>query len=259
MVRILFIGDIMGKPGRRAVRELLPGLRLELGLDFVIANVENSAGGAGLTLKVYEELKSYGIDAMTGGNHIWDKREIFKHIDDFTRLVRPINYPTGVPGAGYRIFMSDNGVRLAVINAMGRIFMPCLDNPFHIVEKAIESMDTNIIIVDFHAEATSEKQAFGYYFDGRVSAVLGTHTHVQTADERILSGGTAYITDAGMTGGLDGIIGVKKELMIEKFLKGLSQKYEPSKSDIALQGVFVEIDDKTGKALEIKRISKRIG
>ncbi len=258
MVRILFIGDIMGKPGRRAVRELLPGLKMEFGLDFIIANVENSAGGAGLTEKVYRELDSYGIDAMTGGNHIWDKREIFKHIDEFHKLVRPINYPEGTPGVGYRMFMSDNGIKLAVVNAMGRIFMPCLDNPFTAVDKALQKIDASIIIVDFHAEATSEKQAFGHYFDGRVSAVIGTHTHVQTADEHILSGGTAYISDAGMTGGLDSIIGVKKEIMLQKFLKGLSERYEPSKKDIALQGVFLEIDDVSGKAVDIQRISRKI-
>ncbi len=258
MVRILFIGDIVGKPGRKAVRELLPSLKMDYGLDFVIANVENGAGGAGLTAKVYKELDSYGIDAMTGGNHIWDKREIFKHIDEFTKLVRPINYPSGVPGSGYRTFMSDNGVKLAVINAMGRIFMTCLDNPFATVERIIEKIDTPLIIVDFHAEATSEKQSFGYFFDGRVSAVIGTHTHVQTADEQILPEGTAYITDVGMTGGLGGVIGVKKEIMIERFFKGISARFEPSRSRIGLQGVFLEIDDRTGKAVKIERISRTI-
>ncbi len=256
MVRILFIGDIMGKPGRRAVRELLPTLRMEYGLDFIIANVENSAGGAGLTQKIYKELDSYGIDAMTGGNHIWDKREIFKHIDEFKKLVRPINYPQGVPGSGYRIFISDNGVRLAVISAMGRIFMQCLENPFRVLDETIKKLDTKLIIVDFHAEATSEKQAMGYFLDGRVSAVLGTHTHVQTADERILDNGTAYITDVGMTGGLNGVIGVKKGIMIDRFIRGISDRMEPSKSGIALQGVFIEIDDSTGKAVEIKRITE---
>ncbi|RKY97631.1 MAG: TIGR00282 family metallophosphoesterase [Candidatus Hydrothermota bacterium] len=256
MVRVLFIGDIVGKPGRRAVRELLPSLKVEYNVDFVVANVENAAGGAGITQNVAKELRSYGINAMTGGNHIWAKREIFKFIDNFPELVRPLNHPESVPGQGVKVFTSDTGVPIAVINLMGRLFLQCLDNPFIVLERTLEALKTKIIIVDFHAEATAEKQAFALYFDGKVSAIIGTHTHVQTSDERILPNGTAYITDVGMAGGLGGVIGVKKEAMIKKFLTGLPVDLEASKEQIGLEAAFIEIDPTSGKALRIERIRR---
>lgn len=257
-MRILFIGDVVGKPGRRALRELLPVLRNEYQADFIIANTENAAGGAGLTEKVAREIKNYGVDVQTGGNHTWDKREILNFIDNYPWILRPSNYPEGVPGRGFGVFTANTGVKVAVINLMGRVFMGNIDCPFRKADEILEKLDVTVKIVDFHAETTSEKQAMGYYLDGRVSAVIGTHTHVQTADERILRGGTAYITDVGMTGGLEGVIGVKKELALERFLKAIPNRFEPSKERIGLEAVFIEIDLKTGLALRIKRIRRLI-
>ena len=255
-MRILFIGDIVGKPGRRVVRELLPQLRAELGIDFVIANVENAAGGAGITENVVKEIHDYGIDVLTGGNHTWDKREVFSFIDKYPWLLRPANYPPDTPGRGVGIYTAETGVEVAVINLMGRLFMGYYDCPFRTGDKILEKIETKIKIIDFHAETTSEKQAIGHYFAGRVTAVLGTHTHVQTSDERILKDTTAYITDVGMTGGLDGVIGVKKELAIERFLKLLPNRFEPSKENLGLEGAFFIVELETGKAKEIQRIRR---
>jgi hypothetical protein len=255
-MRILFVGDIVGKPGRKAVREILPQLKAEMGIDFVIANVENAAGGAGITEEVVKEIHGYGIDVLTGGNHTWDKKEVFSFIDNYPWLLRPANYPPDTPGRGVGVFIANTGVEVAVINLMGRLFMGYYDCPFRTGDRILETLNTKIKIIDFHAETTSEKQALGYYFAGRVSAVLGTHTHVQTSDERILKDTTAYITDVGMTGGLDGVIGVKKELAIDRFLKLLPRRFEPSKENPGLEGVFIVVDPDTGRALEIQRIRR---
>ncbi len=257
-MRILFIGDIVGKPGRRALRELLPGLKNELGVDFTIANVENAAGGAGVTEKIVEEIRGYGVDVLTGGNHIWDKREVLTFIDKFEWLLRPANYPPGVPGRGYGVFTAKTGVKVGVINLIGRLFVGSFDCPFRKAEEILEKINAQLIIIDFHAETTSEKQALGHFLDGKVTAVIGTHTHVQTSDNRILRGGTAYITDAGMTGGLDGVIGIEKKLAIDRFLYQMPQRFEPSKEMIGLEGVFIDVDPATGRAMNIERIRRFI-
>ncbi|WP_041459158.1 TIGR00282 family metallophosphoesterase [Ammonifex degensii] len=254
-MRLLLIGDIVGRPGRRAVRECLPSLRQKYQLDFVIANGENAAGGNGLTPAVAEELFSCGIDVLTGGNHIWDKKEVFPLLDAEPRIIRPANYPPGAPGVGYGIF-SVQEHKVAVINLCGRVFMPDLDCPFRLAESLVTELraHTPLIVVDFHAEATSEKIAFGWFLDGRVTAVIGTHTHVQTADERILPGGTAYLTDVGMTGPRDGVIGVKKEIVIEKFLSQLPRRFEVASGPYQFNGCVITVDPSSGKALAIERV-----
>lgn len=254
-MKILLIGDIVGKPGRRIVKELLPIIKQKHNIDFIIANGENIAGGSGVTEKTLDELfYDAGVDVITTGDHIWKKRETQKFIDNYDNLVRPLNYPEGVPGKGSVI---TNGI--AVISLLGRIFMNPIDCPFRIVEKEIEKIKekTNIIIIDFHAEATSEKIAMGWFLDGRVTAVVGTHTHVQTADERILNKGTAYITDMGMTGSMDSVIGRTKDAVIQKFLTQLPVKFEVATEDVRLNGVLIEIDEKSGKAVNIERIQER--
>jgi len=255
-MRILFIGDIVGRPGRRVVREILPELLKEFEVEFTIANVENAAGGAGITEKVILEIKSLDVDVQTGGNHIWDKREVLNFIDSYEWLLRPANYPPSVPGRGFGVYTSSKGKRIAVINLMGRLFMSDIDCPFRKAKEILEKIETPIKIVDFHAETTAEKQAMAYFLDGRVSAIIGTHTHVQTSDERVLKGGTAYITDCGMTGGLEGIIGVRKELALERFLKKIPQRFEPSKEGLGLEGVVIEIDELNGRAKSISRIRR---
>ena len=257
-MRLLFIGDVVGKPGRKALRELLPTLRNEFNVDIILANVENAAGGAGVTKKVLDEILNYGVHVMTGGNHIWDKKEIFKHIDDYPTLVRPANYPPGAPGRGFIEYTTETGITITVINLMGRLFIKNLDCPFRKFDEIYEKNRNRIVLVDFHAETTAEKQAFGYYVSGRASLVVGTHTHVQTADERILPGGTGYITDLGMTGGLRGVIGIKSELAIQRFITQLPVKYEPSKEEIGLEGIFAEIDNLTGKTIKIERIRRYV-
>lgn len=254
-LRLLLIGDIVGRPGRRAVRECLPSLRQKYQLDFVIANGENAAGGNGLTPAVAEELFSCGIDVLTGGNHIWDKKEVFPLLDAEPRIIRPANYPPGAPGVGYGIF-SVREHKVAVINLCGRVFMPDLDCPFRLAESLVTELraHTPLIVVDFHAEATSEKIAFGWFLDGRVTAVIGTHTHVQTADERILPGGTAYLTDVGMTGPRDGVIGVKKEIVIEKFLSQLPRRFEVASGPYQFNGCVITVDPSSGKAVAIERV-----
>ena len=257
-MRILFIGDVVGNPGRKAVREILPRLKMEMEIEFTVANVENAAGGAALTEKIVRELRDYGIDVMTGGNHTWDKREVLSFIDKYEWLLRPANYPEGVPGKGFGVYTSDTGLKVSVVNLIGRLFVGSFDCPFRKADEILKSLEPGVILVDFHAETTSEKQALGHYLDGRVSAVIGTHTHVQTSDERILKRGTAYITDAGMSGGLYGVIGIKKEQAIDRFLYQIPQRFEPSKDMIGLEGVYLEVDPKTGKATRIERIRRFI-
>lgn len=256
-MNILVIGDIVGKPGRRALRTLLSGIQREYDIAFTIANAENAAGGKGLTKDVMDEIFSYGVNVLTMGNHVWDNRDIFSFIDDEFRLIRPINYPGYCPGQGFHIYTASFNKKIAVINALGRVFLPSLDCPFQAVDKILPELrkHSDCIIIDFHAEATSEKLAFAYYFDGKVTAVLGTHTHVQTADETILPAGTAYITDLGMTGPNDSILGMKKEYVIERFLTQRPTRFEVAKGPAQFQGVVLEIDDSTDKVVSIKRVS----
>jgi metallophosphoesterase (TIGR00282 family) len=255
--KILFIGDIIGKPGRQALSRELHRLVDRHNADLVIVNGENAAGGFGLTVDIAKELFDLGVHCLTSGNHIWDKKEQVSHVLADPRIIRPANYPEGAPGVGSALFTTPGGVKIAVLNLEGRIFMKNLDCPFRTADREIERLrqETPVILVDFHAEATSEKSALGWYLDGRVSAVIGTHTHVQTADERILTQGTAYLSDAGMTGSFDSVIGIGKEQAIYKFLTQLPAKFEVPKNDIRLNGVVVGIDEASGKALSIERIA----
>jgi len=255
-MKILFLGDIVGKPGRACVRDMLAKIKENYDVQVVIANGENAAGGNGLTRKVYDELLSYGIDIVTSGNHIWDKREVLDFIDSEPRLLRPVNYPKKTPGRGMGVFQTPMGP-LGVINLSGTVFMPNLDCPFAAVEECLReiSQEARMLLVDFHAETTSEKIAMGWFLDGRVSALVGTHTHVQTVDERILPQGTAYITDAGMTGALNGVIGVKRKIVLEKFMSKMPVRFEvENKEPYQLNGVVVKMDPAGGKALSIERI-----
>ena len=257
-MRILFVGDIVGKPGRRAAKTLLPGLKDEFSPDFTIANGENAAGGMGITKETAHEIFKAGVDAITLGNHVWAKKEVYAYLDEDARIVRPANYPAGVPGRGYSLLSTDGGDSVGVANLCGRVFMDCLENPFSTADRFLETLagQTAVIVVDFHAEATSEKTAFGLYVDGRVSAVVGTHTHVQTADEQILQGGTAYITDVGMTGPIDSVIGVKKEIIIPRFTTQMPNKFEVAEGDAFLSAVMVDVDASTGKATHIERLRR---
>lgn len=259
-MKILFIGDIVGKPGRRAVKELLPSLVSGHDVDMVIANCENAASGFGITREVVEELYDSHIDVLTSGNHVWDKKEVMEFIDDYESLIRPANYPAGVPGAGSVLMPTDSGQYVGVLNLAGRIFMHPVDCPFVVAKKEIERLKsrTSVIIVDIHAEATSEKRALGWYLDGEVSAVLGTHTHVQTADNEVLPNGTAYISDVGMTGPFDSVIGIKKDTIIERFLTQIPNRFDVAKNDIRLQGVVIDIDAQSGRANAIERISVKL-
>jgi 2',3'-cyclic-nucleotide 2'-phosphodiesterase len=256
-MRIFFIGDIFGKPGRKLVQEKVQSLIHEYRIDFCIANVENAAAGFGVTPQIADELLGCGIDLLTSGNHVWDKRAIIPYLAEQPRLLRPYNYPKGVPGNGLYIGDTNCGVRIGVLNLQGRVFMAAIDCPFTTGMAAVEYIhkQTPIIIVDFHAEATSEKQAIGWYLDGRVSAVLGTHTHVQTADERILPKGTAYITDLGMTGPHDSVIGSLQNLALERFLYQTPNRLEPATGNLRICGVVIEIEESTGRALSIERIN----
>jgi metallophosphoesterase (TIGR00282 family) len=256
-VNILFIADIFGSPGRRAVRDLVPEIVTSMGIDFVVANVENAASGFGVTREIIRELKELGIEAMTSGNHIWDRKEALPLLDEEPLLLRPHNYPPGVPGRGAHVFTTRDGVKVGILNLMGRVFMRELECPFRTADREVAALreQASIILVDFHAEATAEKIALAYYLDGRVSAVLGTHTHVQTADERILAGGTGFLTDAGMTGPHDSIIGVRKEQAIQKFLNLLPTRFEPATGDTKLQGVHLDVDEATGQCRHIARVS----
>ncbi len=254
-MRILFIGDIVGRTGRKVLRENLNKIVNDNNIDFVIANGENSAGGVGITKKVYEELIDYGIDIITLGNHTWAKREIFTFIDEADRLVRPANYPDGTPGNPY-VLLNKKETNIAVINMCGRVFMECLECPFKTIDNILNKIKdkANIIILDFHGETTSEKNAMAWYLDGKVTAVLGTHTHVQTADERILPKGTAYITDVGMTGPKDSVIGVKKDIIIKKFLTGLPARFVVEQDEGQMNSVLLNIDDNF-TVKEIKRLN----
>lgn len=256
-VKILFIGDIIGKPGRQALSRELDRLVDRYAVDLVIANGENAAGGFGLTLDTAKELFDMGVHCITSGNHIWDKKEQVPLVLADKRILRPSNYPEGAVGVGSAIFTTPGNVKVAVLNLEGRIYMKNLECPFRAADKELERLrqETPIIFVDFHAEATSEKAALGWYLDGRVSALIGTHTHVQTADERILTQGTAYMSDAGMTGSFDSVIGIGKEEAIRKFLTQLPVKFEIPKKDLRLNGVVVAIDEVSGKAVSIERIA----
>jgi metallophosphoesterase (TIGR00282 family) len=259
-MNILFIGDIVGSPGREAIKQLLPELKKEYRLDFVIANAENAAGGSGITPKVADELFSYGIDVLTSGDHIWKKRDIFEIINQEERILRPLNFPNGAPGRGFNVYKTKHGSKVGVVNVNGRVFMEALECPFKTTLAAQQeiSKETNIIIVDIHAEATSEKVALGWFLDGKVSAVLGTHTHIQTADERILPQGTAFLTDAGMTGPCDYVIGRKIEDVLERFLTSIPRRFAVASDNVWLCGAVLDIDEKTGKAKSIVRIQKKL-
>jgi metallophosphoesterase (TIGR00282 family) len=255
-VRILFIGDVVGKPGRRAVATLVPKLREERSLDFVIANGENSAHGAGLTASTVDALLTSGIEVITSGDHVWDQKEIYGVIDHEPRLLRPLNFPASAPGKGSTVVELDGLPPVAVVNLIGRVFMPNTDCPFRAAEAEVMRLRqrTNVIIVDLHAEATSEKIAMGRFLDGKVSAVIGTHTHVATADEQILPEGTAYISDAGMCGPHDSVLGRDVHAVLQRFLTQMPQKMEVAEGNVALCGVIVDVDENSGHARSIERI-----
>jgi metallophosphoesterase (TIGR00282 family) len=257
MIRLLFIGDIVGRPGRELVRQGLRGLVEHHQIDLVIANAENAAAGFGITREIGDQLLDWGVDVMTSGNHIWDKKEALDYIGAEPRLLRPANYPAGAPGNGSYLARTRNGQSVGVVNVMGRVFMLNIDDPFQIVLREIEALKerTRIVFVDFHAEATSEKIAMGWHLDGKATAVVGTHTHVQTADERILPKGTAYLTDVGMTGPHDSIIGVEIDAALGKFLTALPAKFETATGNPRLHAVVVDADEQTGRATDIERIS----
>ena len=276
-MKILFIGDIVGQPGRNAVKTLVPKLREQHALDFVVANGENSAGGSGITPRTADEIFSAGVDAITTGDHLWDQKEVMELLANEKRFLRPLNYPHGTPGRGSAVFEVKVGssrcddrtaqravpttLAIAVLNAQGRTFMqPPLDNPFPLAAEEVKKLRerTKIIFVDFHAEATSEKIAFARFLDGQVSAVVGTHTHVQTADEQIFPGGTAYLSDAGFTGPHESVLGREIEPVIKRFLTNMPQRFEVAKNRVLLHGAVIEIDDASGKALTIQRVSEAL-
>lgn len=259
-MKILFVGDIVGQPGRRAVKELLPALRQKHGIDLVIANGENAAGGSGITPKTAAEIFAAGVDIMTSGDHLWDQKEVSELLANESRFIRPLNYPPGTPGHGSVLFQAEGLPPVGIINLQGRTFMAALESPFHAALAEVEKrrQSTKIIFVDFHAEATSEKVALARMLDGRVSAVIGTHTHVQTADEQIFPGGTAFLCDAGFTGPHESVIGREIEPIIKRFLTNQPQKFEVAANRILLQGAIVEIDRITGKAISIQRVSESL-
>ena len=257
-VKLLFIGDIVGQPGRRAVRELVPKLREQYGLDVVVANGENSAGGSGITLRTAEEIFAAGVDVITSGDHLWDQKEVVQLLEHEPRFLRPLNYPPGTPGGGTFLIQTKNLPPVAIINLQGRTFMPPLENPFHCILAEIERLRSSIkiIFIDFHAEATSEKVALARMLDGQVSAVIGTHTHVQTADEQIFAGGTAFLCDAGFTGPHESVIGRESEPIIRRFLTAMPQKFDVATGRVLLQGAVLEIDNQSGRAQRITRVSE---
>ncbi|HXS68574.1 MAG TPA: TIGR00282 family metallophosphoesterase [Candidatus Polarisedimenticolia bacterium] len=263
-MKLLFIGDIVGHPGRRAVKELLPKLREQHGLDFVVANGENSAGGSGITPKTAEEIFSAGVDVITSGDHLWDQKEVMELLANEKRFLRPLNYPAGTPGQGSGIFETRNAERgtrkVAVLNFQGRTFMPPLENPFLAALDEVKKLrgQTKIIFVDFHAEATSEKIAFARMLDGLVSGVVGTHTHVQTADEQIFPGGAAYLTDAGFTGPHESVLGREIAPVVQRFLTGMPQRFDVAKQRVILHGALIEIDETTGKSRAIQRVAEHL-
>jgi hypothetical protein len=264
MIRLLFIGDIVGEPGRQAIARLVPYLREREKIDLVIANSENAAGGLGVTRPIVDDLFKSGIDVLTSGNHAWDKKEGIPLYDEKERLLRPANYPTTkyyhTPGKGSIVVETKAGIRVAILNLMGRVFMDSYDCPFQVADRELEvlSRQAKVIFVDFHAETTSEKRAIGFFLDGRVSAIVGTHTHVQTADEQILKNGTAYLTDAGMTGPHDSVIGMDKEKVLQRFLTKRPAKYDVGSGDVRLQGAVIEIDEETGKSRSIQRVNEKL-
>jgi len=265
-VKILFIGDIVGEPGRRAVHALLPRLREQHALDFIIANGENSAGGNGITPRIANELFNAGVDVITSGDHLWDQKEVMELLAGEKRFLRPLNYPPGTPGQGSGVFeitrsKTQNGLKVAVVNAQGRTFMAALENPFLVMPPEVERLraETPIVFVDIHAEATSEKIALARMLDGRVSAVVGTHTHVQTADEQIFPGGTAYLSDAGFTGPHESVLGREIEPVIKRFVTNMPQRFEVAKGRVMLHGAVIEVDVVSGKATGIWRVSELLG
>ena len=257
-MHILFLGDIVGKPGRRAVTESVPHLISSTGVDFVVANCENASGGVGIEPRAARELLDAGVDVLTSGNHIWAKRDIVDYLRDSDVLLRPANFAGGNPGRGCTVKTSRAGVNVAVVNLIGRVFMGAYDCPFRAADATLQSLQdrASVVIVDMHAEATSEKVALGWYLDGRVTAVIGSHTHVQTADERVLPGGTAYLTDAGMCGPRDSVIGVKRALVIERFLTQMPNRFEVASGPVLLQGAVIDVDDGTGHARSITRLQQ---
>jgi metallophosphoesterase (TIGR00282 family) len=257
-VKLLFIADIVGSPGRRAVRELVPGLRQKLGIDLVIANGENSAGGSGITPKTAEEIFAAGVDLITSGDHLWDQKEVTELLEKEPRFLRPLNYPAGTMGRGSAVIERQGLPSVAVMNLQGRTFMAALENPFHSAQVEVERLRkiTRLIFVDFHAEATSEKVALARMLDGQVSAVVGTHTHIQTADEQIFPGGTAFLCDGGFTGPHESVIGREMEPVIKRFLTNQPQKFDVARRGVLLQGALVEIDPSSGKATAIRRVSE---
>jgi 2',3'-cyclic-nucleotide 2'-phosphodiesterase len=257
-VKLLFIADIVGQPGRRAVKGLVPGLRRRHSVDVVIANGENSAGGSGITVNTAQEIFSAGVDIITSGDHLWDQKEVIELLESEPRFIRPLNYPPGVPGQGSTVFRAPGLPPIGILNLQGRTFMPALENPFLCALAEVERLrqSVNVLFIDFHAEATSEKVALTRMLDGKVSAVIGTHTHVQTADEQIFPGGTAFLCDAGFTGPHDSVIGREIEPIIRRFMTNMPQKFEVAKGRVLLQGALVEIDERSGRALKIERVSE---
>jgi metallophosphoesterase (TIGR00282 family) len=259
-VHLLFIGDIVGQPGRRAVKEIVPRLRQQHAVDLVIANGENSAGGSGITLRTAAELFDAGVDIITSGDHLWDQKEVVELLANEPRFLRPLNYPAGTPGQGSTIFRKDQLPPVGIINLQGRTFMQPLENPFHCALAEVQRLrlSVKVVFIDFHAEATSEKVAFARFLDGQVSGVVGTHTHVQTADEQIFPGGTAFLTDAGFTGPHESVIGREVDPIVRRFLTGIPQRFEVAKDRILLQGALLEVDADSGRALRIQRISEAL-
>jgi metallophosphoesterase (TIGR00282 family) len=255
-MKLLFVGDVIGKPGRRALHNILPRMVDRHRADYVVVNVENSAGGFGVTPDVLAEIADLPIDCYTSGNHIWDKKEGIELLDREKRLLRPANYPDGNPGHGLYVGETAAGIKVATINLEGRVYMSNLDSPFLVADRLLQQLDPKIkvIFVDFHAEVTSEKQAMGFYLDGRVSAVIGTHTHVQTADERVLPNGTGFLTDVGMTGPYESVIGMRTDRVLKRFLLQTHASFEVAKRDVRLAGAVVDIDEDTGKARGIERL-----
>ena len=256
-MRVLILGDVVGRPARRAIRDLVPSLIEREGIDLAIANAENAAGGIGVDLKSAKELLAAGVDVLTSGNHIWKKKEIYQYLEEHSELIRPANYPEGAPGRGWCAWQNEDGLKALIINVQGRVFMPNhVDDPFRSVDAICRerARHSRVIIVDMHAEATSEKNAMGWHLNGRASIVFGTHTHVQTSDDRILPGGTAYITDVGMCGPLDSVIGMDKETVIEGFLSQLPRQFEVAHENVVLQGIIVDVDHDSVQAREIRRL-----
>ncbi|HXJ15676.1 MAG TPA: TIGR00282 family metallophosphoesterase [Candidatus Polarisedimenticolia bacterium] len=259
-MRILFIGDIVGAPGRKIIHERLADILAQREIDLCIANGENAASGFGITPRIAEDLFSQGIEVITGGNHMWDRKEIIEFLPHEPRLLRPANFPNGSPGGGLYIGRAKNGASYAVVNLQGRTFMAALDDPFRAANRELDKLppDLKVIVVDMHAEATSEKQAMGWHLDGKVSAVIGTHTHVATADFRVLPGGTAYITDVGMTGPHDSVIGMEKRGVLQRFLDGMPARFVVAEGDVQMNTVLLDVDDSTGRARSIDRLTFRL-